>query len=109
MNAEDYGFCDPGPVPPGSCVNQMAEINLLVYDTPEQLETEIAKFIDFYNSRRYHEALGNVTPDDVYFGRKESILNRRRKLKRRTLNRRWMYNIENRDQQERKVWLNSEA
>jgi transposase InsO family protein len=84
-------------------------INLLVYDTPEQLEEEIAKFIDFYNSKRYHEALGNVTPDDVYFGRKESILSRRRKLKRRTMNRRWMYNIGNRDQQERKVWLNSKA
>jgi putative transposase len=85
------------------------KINLIVYDTPEQLEREIAKFINFYNSSRYHEALGNVTPDDVYFGRKESILNRRLKLKRKTLNRRWMYYTENRDQQERKVWLNSKA
>ena len=85
------------------------KINLIVYDTPEQLEREIAKFINFYNSSRYHEALGNVTPDDVYFGRKESILNRRLKLKRTTLKRRWMYYTETRDQQGRQVWLNSNA
>ena len=85
-----------------SCKEQ---VKLFVYDTPEELEREIAKFIDFYNSKKYHEALGNVTPDDVYFGRKESILNRRRKLKRRTVNRRWLYNAEHRDQQREKCGL----
>lgn len=64
------------------------KVNLVVWETPEQLKAELKKFIEFYNSRRYHEALGNVTPDDVYFGRRESILEKRLKLKHKTLQRR---------------------
>jgi hypothetical protein len=53
------------------------------------LETICTSFSTaFYNERRYHEALGNGTPDDVYYGRRESILEHLEKLKGETLARR---------------------
>jgi len=60
-------------------------INLFVYEDPDELRKEVEKFVDYYNTKRYHEALGNVTPDDVYFGRKELIFERREALKKKTL------------------------
>ena len=64
------------------------QINLVVWESPEQLRAELEKFIAFYNTQRYHEALGNVTPDDVFYSKRESILEKRRKLKQKTLQRR---------------------
>ena len=64
------------------------QVNLVVWESPDELKGEIEKFIDFYNGVRYHEGIENVTPDDVYFGRKETVLNKRETLKNETLNRR---------------------
>lgn len=55
------------------------------YYFPWQLEQAIAAFVEHYNHHRYHEALDNVTPADVYFGRSAQILSQRTALKRRTL------------------------
>ena len=45
----------------------------------------IEKFIEYYNHRCYHEALGNDTPADVYYGRREQILAQRKEAKKKTL------------------------
>jgi len=34
---------------------------------------------------RYHESLGNLTPADVYFGRGQTILIERERIKRQTI------------------------
>ena len=55
------------------------------YYLPGDLEAEIGAFVADYNHRRYHESLGNLTPADVYFGRGQTILLEREKIKRQTI------------------------
>jgi transposase InsO family protein len=55
------------------------------YFLPGDLEQQIEAFVDHYNHQRYHESLDNLTPADVYFGRGESILRNRQRIKRNTL------------------------
>ena len=51
-----------------------------------------AAIVSYYNYRRYHMALGNVTPDDVLDGRREQILQRREEFQVQTIERRRRYN-----------------
>jgi len=70
------------------------EVNQLPYEIPSQLEQAIADFVDYYNYRRYHKALGNVAPADVLYGRRNEILERRKEVQTQTINRRRDYNRE---------------
>ncbi len=63
--------------------------------SPWELERAIARFVEYYNHKRLHEAIGNVTTDDMYHGRQRAILSRREKTKRLTLERRKKENLSN--------------
>ena len=68
-------------------------VKLEKYYSPWALDRAIARFVDDYNHRRLHEALENVTPADVYEGRRPAILARRQQIKRRTLAQRKRENL----------------
>jgi len=68
------------------------EVNQIPYEAPSQLDKAIADFVDYYNHRRYHKAIGDVTPADVLYGRREQILQRRKEVRIQTINHRRNYN-----------------
>ncbi|RYG93738.1 MAG: transposase [Alphaproteobacteria bacterium] len=58
------------------------------YFFQEDLEAQIAAFVEHYNHCRYHESLDNLTPADVYFGHGQTILLERERIKRETIKQR---------------------
>ena len=58
------------------------------YYLPGDLQAQVAAFVDHYNHRRYHESLANLTPADVYFGRGQTILKSRERIKLQTIQKR---------------------
>jgi len=63
-------------------------IKLTNYYSPEELNREISKFVEYYNHSRYHEGINNLTPVDVYTGKDSEIITTRKKTKVRTMNKR---------------------
>ena len=55
------------------------------YYLPGDLRQQIDAFVDHYNHGRYHKSLQNLTPADVYFGRGQTILKQRKRIKRKTI------------------------
>jgi len=55
------------------------------YYLPGDLRQKIDAFVEHYNNRRYHESLQNLTPADVYFGRGQTILRQRERIKQKTI------------------------
>jgi len=64
----------------------------VLYEVPPDLETAIATFVSFYNYRRYHKALGNVTLSDAPKGSRQEILQRRKEVQAQTIEKRRRYN-----------------
>jgi len=58
------------------------------YYSPDDLKAQIEAFVEYYNNQRYHESLNNVTPADVYTGQDKSILEKRRRIKKKTMKQR---------------------
>jgi len=77
---------------PGSTVPSRRRCALLVYCSPEELKKAVDEAIISYADTP-HTALNNISPKDVYLGRKEEILRRRAEKKRLTLARRKAYNM----------------
>ena len=69
-------------------------VKLQNYYSPSELQREIGRFVDYYNHRRYHEALDNLTPADVYFGRAKEVKSKRDEIKRVTLQLRRRENLQ---------------
>ena len=65
------------------------------YYLPGDLERQIGTFVEHYNHVRYHESIENVTPADAYFGRAETILAERKRIKHATIaNRRLQHRLQ---------------
>jgi len=55
--------------------------------------------VNYYNHERYHESLNNLAPADVYYGRGTTILNKRERIKLKTLAMRKQSHYANRAEQ----------
>ena len=69
-------------------------VKLEHYYYPWELEQAISKWVEHYNHERYHESLDNVTPADVYEGKRNEILDQRAAVKYRTLTQRKIHNLQ---------------
>jgi len=69
-------------------------VKLQNYYSPSALEQSNAEFDEYYNNERYHEAIDNLTPADVYSGKSEEVLTKREQIKQTTLERRRSLNLQ---------------
>lgn len=59
-------------------------LNLVVYTSPSELQEALDRFRHWYNTEHYHKSIGNLHPADIYHGRAEAILKRRKRLQTQT-------------------------
>jgi hypothetical protein len=53
--------------------------------SPRDLERAIVPFVGYHNQKRAHEAIGNLTPNELYHERRREISSRRERIKCLTL------------------------
>ena len=70
-----------------------AKGNVFVHHSLEELVAAMEGFVRYYNYERYHEALGNITPADMYHGRQDDILATRQEVKQKSLAERRLANL----------------
>ena len=63
-------------------------IKLDNYYSPDELRRRLSQWVEWYNNHRYHEALDNLRPVDVYEGRAEQIKQERRMIKEKSMRKR---------------------
>ena len=63
-------------------------VKLENYYLPGDLINRLKEFVEYYNNKRYHESIQNLTPADVYFGRDQQILKQREIIKLKTMKKR---------------------
>ena len=63
-------------------------IKLNHYFCPSELEKAIDEWVKYYNERRFHESLDNLTPRDVYLSQGEKIKKIREAIKQNSINKR---------------------
>ena len=63
-------------------------IKLNHYFCPSELENAIDGWVKYYNERRFHESLDNLTPKDVYLGQGDKIKKIREIIKQNSINKR---------------------
>ena len=61
---------------------------LTTYSCPSELEKAINEWVKYYNERRFHESLDNLTPRDVYLGQGEENKRIREIIKQSSINER---------------------
>ena len=68
-------------------------VQLLTYYSPSQLAETIDDFVAYYNNQRYNEALDNMTPVSIYYGKEKAVQSEREKVKRVTMSLRRQENL----------------
>ena len=64
------------------------QVLLQNYHLPGDLKARIAEFVNYRNTERNHESVDSLSPEDVYTGRRQMVLNRRRRIKQKTIEQR---------------------